>query len=170
MSEAVSRAEFARRQGWQKSYVTKLGKAGRLVLDDAGCVLVDATMARIAETADPSRAAPADEPAEPLASNHDYQTARAKREHYLALQAEADYLRGIGELVLLSAVEDVGANMGATLRSALERLPVRLAPELAMESDEARVRALLADALDDVLREVSRLMSQVATDLVEASR
>lgn len=169
MSNVITKAEFARQQGWAKSYVTKLGQADRLVLDENGRVIVDASLARIAATADPVKSATQEAGSDGVYA-HDIHASRAKREHYNALQAEADYLRSIGQLVSLASVEEAGANMGATLRSALERLPVRLAPELALERDEARVRAMLADALDDALREISALMSALAAELVEASR
>lgn len=56
MTEAVTQAEFARRLDVDKSYVTRLKQAGRLVLNDAGNkVLVEESLQRIKETADPNR-------------------------------------------------------------------------------------------------------------------
>lgn len=53
---AVTQAEFARQCGWAKSYVTALKAAGRLVMDESGRVLVEASLRRIDETKDPNRA------------------------------------------------------------------------------------------------------------------
>ena len=47
---ALTQAEFARLQGWNRSTVTRLKQAGRLVLDAYGHVDVAASLARIAET------------------------------------------------------------------------------------------------------------------------
>lgn len=49
MSEAVTQATFARLQGWNKSTVTRLKQAGRLVMQ-GGLVEVAASVRRIAET------------------------------------------------------------------------------------------------------------------------
>ena len=57
---AVTQAEFARQCGWAKSYVTALKAAGRLVMDEFGRVLVEASLRRIDETKDPNRADVAD--------------------------------------------------------------------------------------------------------------
>lgn len=50
----VTQIEFARQQGWSRSYVTQLKAAGRLVMAD-GMVDVEASLALIDRTADPSR-------------------------------------------------------------------------------------------------------------------
>ncbi len=55
MVEAVTQVEFSRRLGVDKSYVTRLKQAGRLVMDDSGKVLVEESLRRIEETADPNR-------------------------------------------------------------------------------------------------------------------
>lgn len=51
MTASISQAEFARRQGWAKSYVTKLKREGRLVFASDGGVDEAASRARIAATA-----------------------------------------------------------------------------------------------------------------------
>lgn len=54
-SEPMSQAEFARRAGYAKSYVTALKQAGRLVMTADGRVDAAASVARIEATRDPSR-------------------------------------------------------------------------------------------------------------------
>ena len=54
---AVSQSEFATLLGKDKSYVTRLKQAGRLVLTADGQVEVEKSQTLIAATADPSRAA-----------------------------------------------------------------------------------------------------------------
>ena len=51
----VSRAEFARLQGYDRSYVTRLAQAGRLVMHAEGRVDVEASIERIKATEDPNR-------------------------------------------------------------------------------------------------------------------
>lgn len=51
MTAGIPQAEFARRQGWAKSYVTKLKREGRLVFAADGGVDEAASRARIAATA-----------------------------------------------------------------------------------------------------------------------
>ena len=50
----LTQTDFAKQQGWQKSYITQLKAAGRLVMVD-GLVDVESSLALIARTADPSR-------------------------------------------------------------------------------------------------------------------
>ena len=60
MSETIllTRSAFAARQNWSPSYVTKLGKEGKLVTTpDGKLVDVDATLAKIKRGADPAKEA-----------------------------------------------------------------------------------------------------------------
>lgn len=50
----VTQIEFAKRNGWSRSYVTQLKAAGRLVME-GGLVDAEASLSLIARTADPSR-------------------------------------------------------------------------------------------------------------------
>lgn len=174
-AEAVTRAEFARSQGWSRSYVTRLDKDGRLVLDQTGKrVLVAETLARIEETADPSKvgvaarhatarhATPtkeAEEPATPATrAGSAYQAARALRERFEALRAKLEYERLAGRSCDITDVQRAGAFAGAQLRSTLEALPVRLAHELASISDPDRIEALLTECFEQVLRDISAIL------------
>lgn len=79
--ETASLAEFARRIGCKRSYVTDLRKTDRLVLtDDGRRVYVAASLERINVTRDPSRAA--------VAARH--AAARDTPEHTPPAAAEAD--------------------------------------------------------------------------------
>lgn len=53
---AVTLKQFAKLLDVSPGYITELKQAGRLVLDDAGRVLVDASRRLIRETADPAKA------------------------------------------------------------------------------------------------------------------
>lgn len=178
----MTQAEFARHLGRNKSYVTRLKQAGRLVMAGRQ-VAVEASLEKIRGTASPERdqvaarfAEPGDDQRVPLGPDGGsqptgsdvttYQTARAKKEHYLALQAEADYRQNIGELLEADQVRFVAADAGARLRSMLERLPDRLADELAAIDDPQRVRALLVENIEETLHEVADSFEALARERV----
>lgn len=185
---AVTLRQFARILDVRPSYVTALKDAGRLVLDDDGRVLVDATQQLLRDTADPAKdgvrarhaaaraaaqgagEAPAGEgeddaapaPGEPPSSD-----ARRKAKA-LADAAEADARKKLRdeavELGTLLHVDDVTAAVreaAATLRAALENLPTRLAPLLAAEADEGKCRVLLAEAVEHQLEDLARQFAAI---------
>ena len=169
----VSQAEFARMQGWSRSHVTGLKKDGRLVTEEKGkrvLVLMDESLARIEATKDPNRddvskrhaaerageveqqpAAPEDE-----AATMSYQKARAKKEHYLAAQAETEFRKQIGELVDVAAVKKAGVDLGAYLRTSMENMVDQMSSELAVISDPALVHSTMSEHVEHVLGELSR--------------
>lgn len=176
---AVTQAEFARILGVERSYVTALKKAGRLVLNAIGNVLVDESQARIAETADPGKAGVADmhakkrgepnatvdgkkqpkteneeDPENDLGQTPDYQKARARREEANANLAELELARLAGDLMETAAVRIVLADAAATCRAALETLPTILAPQLAAIGDDHAIRQLLEEHIGSALNEL----------------
>lgn len=173
MAELLTQAEFARRQGWSKSYVTKLKQLGRLVLRD-GKVDVAASLARIAETADPNRddvvrrnaerreGSDALPGADAERVGQSFAAARAVKERFLALRAKAEYEQMIGKLVEAEAVRRAAEDAGAWLRARLESLPDQLAAELSAESDPARCHALLSDAVHGLLVELAENLGRLA--------
>lgn len=184
--QAVKASEFARLAGFKPGYVTQLKREGRLVIADNGLIDVAGSLARIRQTADPSkagvtarheaeRAAKAGQGAPDNDQDRDdyddapdatsgpatrassaYQDSRAKREHYLALAAQRDYEQSIGKLLNADDVASVIADAATALRVRLESLADTLAPQLAAEPDEARCRALIAEAHEHALGELSR--------------
>lgn len=138
-----SQAEFARLQGWGKSYVTALKHAGRLVFNDGGQVDVQASLARIQATTErPEQASP---PAVPPAVRVD----RDRKEFYDAENARLDLEERLGKLMRADQVLEAVADAGAIFAGQLDTLADRLAPQLAaLGSDEARIRAVLVEALE----------------------
>lgn len=173
---AMTQAAFARRLGVQKSYVTELKHAGRLVMtQDGRRVLVAESEARIAATSDPAKAPVAERHAagraaavdgrkpqkttpaeddEPAAGTPDYQRARARREEANANLAEIELAERAGGLMETSAVVAVLADAGATCRTMLETLPAVLAPQLATLSDDHACRQLLEEHVGAALNEL----------------
>ena len=108
-------------------------------------------------------AAPADD-AEPdtEAGSSDYQTSRARRQHYQALEAQRAYEVAMGKLMDAHEVASAVASAATTLRTRLEGLPDVLGPQLAAISDEAQARATLAEAIEHALEEASRQFANIA--------
>lgn len=76
---------------------------------------------------------------------------RKVKEHYLGLQAKADYEKSIGKLVELERVRLGGMDIAAHVRQSLENMPDQLAPLLAPEKDKERCHSMLVDAIEQVL-------------------
>lgn len=183
--QAMTQTEFARHNRWRPSYVTQLKREGRLVLNGRR-VLLKASLARIAETADPSKAGVVDrheakrtalvsasaqtveaesgEAAnDPVSSSGvRYSDARAQKEHYLALAAKRDYEERLGQLLRADDVLAAVRNAATILRGGMESLADTLAPQLAVVSDEARVRAILAENIEQLLESTSHRFHGVA--------
>lgn len=170
----ASFGDFARKNGWHPSYVTRLKQSGRLVLTEDGKVDVEASEIRIKATEDPNRddvrarhARARKEknssdgsiipPPDPQASqiSESYTKSRAVKERYLALTAKLDYDRAAGLVVDTATVKNAGAAAGSALRAALENLPDQLAPLLAPVTDEDEVRRLLDDHMEIVLTQLA---------------
>lgn len=165
MPNLLTQADFARHAGYSRSRVTQLKQSGRLVMEGKR-VLLEESLKRIAETKDPNRddvserhaearqQEPPEQPAEKLIGG-DYQSARAQKEKYLALQAKADYEKAIGKLVEGADVRRAGAEIGILIRTALENMPDQLAAELAPIDDPARIHALMIEHVERILHDLS---------------
>lgn len=172
----ISKTEFAARRGWAKSYVSKLAKQDRLVLTADGKVDLEATESLLAESADPSKAAvaerherlrlqresknAAEEPAVPqIGKPADFQKSRALREHYLALQEQANFHKMEGSLVERVAVTTGAYNAGRMLRDQLLGMPTQIAPELAAMTDPWEIERHLTTAIRRTLEDAERVSS-----------
>lgn len=169
MSDFVSQAEFARQRGWAKSYITKLKGEGRIVMD-AGGKLVDvvATLAKLADTDGQARPDVAARHAAERGETGDEDDRKpalpgipskaesaAKREHFLALEAEQAYRVRIGELVEASQVAAMVSDVSITFRQSLENVAHPLAAELVGKDLDA-CRATLKDAIYRVLSRMEK--------------
>ena len=191
----LSKSAFAAHIGKAPSYITWLKDNNRLVLSDDGKrVNVDATVALIRDTADPSKAAvaarhqadrvqrdvtsqlsplvestpsmAAPQPAiGPAGKQPDFQKARAHREYYLAQLAEAEFHKVQGSQVQLDAVKTGAFNAGRLLRDQLLGMPPQLAPELAAMTDPWEIERRLTAAIRASLEDAERMSS---ADLVHA--
>lgn len=154
----MTRSEFARHLGVAKSYVTKLGNQGRLVLAEDGRVRVQPTLELIRSTTGaPGRATPE-------ALTPEMTDWKERKERAQALQAEMDVAQRRGTLILASDVRAAVVDAATTLRTRLERLPDQLAAQLAAATDEQRVRALLANEIEATLADLSTTFGRIGRD------
>lgn len=191
LPETATFAEFATLANVKKSYVTALKQADRLVLtDDGKRVRVAESFARMKETEDPSRAAVRARHAasrtagagqtEPVAAapagapesgadkegedDTGYQHWRTRNERAKAMAAERDNRVRDGELLEAGEVVAWASSATTTLRQRLEALADVLGPQLAAVDDEARCRALVAEAVEHALEECARQFAALAKE------
>ena len=153
-----TRAEFAADQGWGKSYVTKLGHEGRLVLtDDGKHVRVAETLQRIAEsTGAPERASA------PVVSS-ELQQLQAAEKRLDIQRKQREEATELGRLLLATEVAAAISQVASQVRGRLENLPDQLAPQLAAcGGDEARIRNVLQRQVDGLLSELHRGLEKLA--------
>lgn len=172
MTNAVTQAEFARLQGWQRSYVSQLKREGRLVMtDDGKLVDVAASLTRIGQTRsqdkagvarrhaearangaqDPSYAGACgdgedgndDEAGDDVITRPDFQAARARREQARAQREEIELARVVDTLLVAEEVEAVLADAVTNFRAACEGIGALVAAEVAAESDPVECRRII---------------------------
>lgn len=178
------RADFARRQGVNRSTVTRWAETGRIVLAGDG-VDVEASLRRLAETAgarpdvaDRHAAArggalPAAGPSAPPPGaaapddriGNSYQAARAVKEKYAALKAKADYETQIGNLIRGEDVEAAFRAVGGAVRAALDVMPDQVAPVIAPVTDLEDAHALLTEAGRSILNGVHDAIKRAQAEL-----
>jgi len=161
----VSQAEFARMEGKARSYITALKAAGRLVMTDDGKVNVEASRARLNETADPNREDVKErwqqERTTPEAASqsdkigNSYQAARADGMKFDAMTKKVMYEKMIGKLVEKEEAAYLIEDVGGVFRQSLENFPHRVSAELVGKSLDA-IRSILKQEIHSVLSEVDR--------------
>lgn len=179
--------QFATAMGFKPHYGNQLVKDGRLVMaPDGKTVLFDESKARFEATKDPSKQGVADRHAAardsaPATSQDDaperqatapqpdagvtgssYQQARAVKEKFFALEAKRAYEVAIGQLRDAREVEGVVVGAMTELRLRLETLTAALAPLLAAQTDEIKIRAILADNFHHALESASHHFAALA--------
>lgn len=169
-AEKLTRKQFADRIGVVPSYITKLGKDGRLVFTENGKhVLVESSIARIEETRDPGRDDVTDRhkrnrdkknngsdgEQQPDETNTSYSASRAIKEHYSAQTAKVEHEKLVGTLCETGAVHHAAGEAGTITRAIFENLADQIAPILAAESSEGRVHALLVEHIEQALHDVA---------------
>lgn len=189
----VTAKQLARILGVAPSYITQLKGEGRLVRTSDGKRFLLAESRRLlAETADPAKAgvaarhaatrgaavaleasstasepdeaetALAPAPDDPLAKRR--ALAQAQAEEAKARKLLRDEAVELGQLLSVDEVRSAIADAVTAMRADLDNLPAILAPQLAAEQDEDRVRVILRDAIEHIEREFARKAAAVAKE------
>ena len=181
MPELISPAEYARRRGVSRAAVTYAVKSGRIRLiegkldPEVADIQWDKNTRKVMGQGGTSSTAasvprmpslPRDDEGLPI-SGYDYETARAKREYHEANIAEMKERERAGELVETARIAKALTDIGAIFRASLERLPDRIAAQVAAETDPDAVHAILEKeligVLDDIRQAVTSLPEAIAT-------
>lgn len=187
----MTRSEYAKLKGVNKSTVTRWVSAGRLVIDADGFIDVDASEALLAQTESPylhHQARSASVAADKSASNFDatdensalsqmmegadavamrLKRAMAKEREAKAEHAAIELDKLTGALVERSDVDFLIADFGATLRGMVENMPDRLAPTLAAHAGNVNaLHASLRGAMHDFLNDMSSHMQRRAQEVL----
>lgn len=185
----AKQAAFARQIGYDKSRITQLKRAGRIVMSaDGRLVDVEASIARMAETADPGRmdvterhaanreaagkvaaapSIPAPPPSIPDAGLGLEPTGRAKAKaalmHFENGLLKLDMALRRGLRYERAAVKREATGLGALVRAGIERVIDQTAPRLAAASNDLERRVILD-------KEIKRLRWMIKRELPRALR
>jgi len=183
MGARVTLSELARRLGQQKSYIHKLKTRGVLPFDELGLIDEDVARQSIEQNKDPGKeymaevnqrqregsgnsesAPPADDADKMRApsNNLSYMRAKTMREAFNAKIAELEYKERKGELRDAQTVRKSITDAAVIIRSAIERIPDKLASRVAAESDVDRCHQLLTEECDQLLSELTALCDRMA--------
>lgn len=86
----------------------------------------------------------------------DLDTSKERTEHYKAQKAKAEYYKTAGALVDLKEVEKLYRGIAKTVRDSILKVPDRVSPMLAVETDVKKV----LNILDKELREALEFLSE----------
>ncbi|MBB6578461.1 hypothetical protein HNP33_002543 [Comamonas odontotermitis] len=189
----VSLADLSQALGCKRTYAYQLRKEGRLVPADDGSkrVWLRASMQRVQDTKDPSKAGvvarhaaargagmtqlPDDDAddelaggagaqdAEGLAGGYDFQSSKAKREHFAAAREENEYRREAGELIEVAEAKSAFADAAALLGAGLDAMAPTLAPQL-VGRDELAIRNALQDYAEELRGELAARIAKAAQE------
>lgn len=185
MTQYLNKSAFATSQGWQPSYVTKLGKQGRLVLaPDGKRVDVAATLQLIGKTADPAKEGVAAHHRQqrvrrdvyvPMADGDasspepsDYHQYKAEREKYLAGIARIEFDQLSKNTVEREPVFNAAFAAGRLVRDSIFSLNRQMAAELAAMGDAWQIERYLNDKHRGMLTEVGRIAHDDLNALIES--
>lgn len=186
--QRLKQADLARALGVSRQYVGKLVAKGVLEIGTDMRIDVDAARAALASSSDPSKAQtdtgrpidgirrhavpdPASTPSEDADLHLDtgkmlsFQAAKTVRENYEAGKARLAYEQATGRLLDRTAVERALHDTAVATRTALERVPDKLASQLAAEPDPNTVHAHLCAAIDEILEDLAVLGSSLIDSL-----
>lgn len=171
MTNLVTQTEFAAIIGNEKSYVHELKVTGRLVMKH-GKVLVEESRALMKKTADPSKEGVVErhakereqEQEEPEQDEDDksFNHWKTKNEKQRFLDADRESKVRNKELLEINKVKEVTLDGNTIVRNRLESMSSILAPQLAIEQDESKIRSILIDQIEFILSELQQTFLMLA--------
>ncbi len=153
----ISQAEYARHRAKSRQYISRLAKAGVLVMR-GGKVDANASDAVLDDRPEPVSERVVSAPAEVTPSGATFAQARTADMVFKAKLRKMEYDQRMGKLV---EAELVKQRWSAIYRLIVDRIlawPNRLAPEVAALTDERQVR-------EAILREVRALVNELRADV-----
>ena len=184
MPDALPQGQFCKLMGVTKGRGSQWKKAGMLVFNDDGLVLVDESRAQLDARLDMQKRAaanvpPGTRPVEllpaPPATPRDsknaderdtfaaYNQARAEKERELAISARLDRQEREGELVQRDATYRAIYDCAARSAAMVENMPDKLAKRLAAETNEDRVHEILSDFVRELRTSIATAVRDLAT-------
>ena len=155
----VSQAEFARRQGVSRAYVTKLVKKGIIKLVNKK-VDTEQALNSLQINSDPATLLRSDKQDDSQPGKQqgavDFVAARTMREAFRAKLAKLEFEEKSGKLTDASKVQNDAFKAGRIIRDELISIPDRLADVLAAEVDPRQVRQILMEELELTLNRLCK--------------
>jgi phage gp36-like protein len=183
MGDLVTLSELARRLGCSKQYIHKLKLQGVLKFDGEDLIDEDVARQAMGDASDPTKAymkevnqaqrerwangppperAQSEEGETRQSGNISYMKAKTMREAFNAKIAELEYKERKGELRDSQSVRKTITDAAVLIRSALERIPDKLANRVAAESDPDVCYTMLTEEVDQSLAELAALCERMA--------
>ena len=150
MSEKITRAEYARRKGWSKPYVSKLVQTGKITLDDKNLLDPD-----VADNELIANSGPSADDVEQNKKGVTFNTARTMREVYAARLARLEYELKSGQVVPLEEVTRREFNAARVARDVLLNIPDRIAPVIAGETNVDKIHKQITAEIYTALEALS---------------
>ncbi len=153
----LTKSQFAKRQGWSRSYVSKLSGQGKLIRCPGNPKLIDvaASLTALGRSFEPG--APSGDGAIVASPDPNYWSHKTRHEAALAKLSEMELAKKAGELVDAKRVEEAAFASGRMLRDAVLGLPTRLAPELAAMTDAFQIEVRMRNELRQILADMAKM-------------
>jgi phage terminase Nu1 subunit (DNA packaging protein) len=149
--ELVSQAEYARHRGVSRQYISRLAKAGVLVMR-GGKVDVAASDAVLDDRPEKVSEAATSGPVETGAQATTYAQAKLADMLFRARLRKLEYETKSAKLIPTDEVKVVWFKQARQIRDKLLAVPAKLAPQLAAVSDVRAVRELLDTEIEAILK------------------
>ena len=149
--ELLSQAEYARHRGVSRQYISRLAKAGVLVMR-GGKVDVTASDAVLDDRPEKVSEAATSAPVEAGAQATTYAQAKLADMLFCARLRKLEYETKSGKLIPTDEVKVVWFKQARQIRDKLLAMPAKLAPQLAALGEVRAVRELLDVEIEAILR------------------